>query len=132
MSFLLFISDVVLAYMWSTTQAFRMNPVHRQAFPENLQKVLDRKDFPAMDIFICTADPYKEPPINVVNTALSVMAYDYPTEKLSVYVSDDGGSELTMFAFMEAAKFGSNGCHFAGRITSQTAARMLSSPQIMP
>ncbi|KAL0329927.1 UNVERIFIED_CONTAM: Cellulose synthase-like protein G3 [Sesamum radiatum] len=106
MSFLLFISDVVLAYMWSTTQAFRMNPVHRQAFPENLQKVLDRKDFPAMDIFICTADPYKEPPINVVNTALSVMAYDYPTEKLSVYVSDDGGSELTMFAFMEAAKFG--------------------------
>ncbi|KAL0329925.1 UNVERIFIED_CONTAM: Cellulose synthase-like protein G3 [Sesamum radiatum] len=106
MSFLLFISDVVLAYMWSTTQASHMNPVHRQVFPENLQKVLDRKDFPAMDIFICTADPYKEPPINVVNTALSVMAYDYPTEKLSVYVSDDGGSELTMFAFMEAAKFG--------------------------
>ncbi|KAK4435499.1 Cellulose synthase-like protein G3 [Sesamum alatum] len=105
-SFLLFISDAVLAYMWSTTQAFRMNPVHRQVFPENLQKVLDRKDFPAIDIFICTADPYKEPPIDVVNTALSVMAYDYPTEKLSVYVSDDGGSELTMFAFMEAAKFG--------------------------
>ncbi|KAL0324173.1 UNVERIFIED_CONTAM: Cellulose synthase-like protein G3 [Sesamum calycinum] len=106
MSFLLFISDVVLAYMWSTTQASHMNPVHRQVFPENLQKVLDRKDVPALDIFICTADPYKEPPINVVNTALSVMAYDYPTEKLSVYVSDDGGSELTMFAFMEAAKFG--------------------------
>ncbi|KAL0329926.1 UNVERIFIED_CONTAM: Cellulose synthase-like protein G1 [Sesamum radiatum] len=106
MSFLLFISDVVLAYMWSTTQAFRMNPVHRQVFPENLEKVLDRKDFPAIDIFICTADPYKEPPMDVVNTALSVMAYDYPTEKLSVYVSDDGGSELTMFAFMEAAKFG--------------------------
>ncbi|KAK4435502.1 Cellulose synthase-like protein G3, partial [Sesamum alatum] len=105
-SLLLFISDAVLAYMWSTTQAFRINPVHRQVFLENLQKVLDRKDFPAMDIFICTADPYKEPPIDVVNTALSVMAYDYPTEKLSVYVSDDGGSELTMFAFMEAAKFG--------------------------
>ncbi|KAG8375135.1 hypothetical protein BUALT_Bualt10G0068900 [Buddleja alternifolia] len=102
----LFISDVLLAYMWSTTQAFRMNPVHRRVFQENLHKTLDRKDFPAMDIFICTADPYKEPPFNVVNTALSVMAYDYPTEKLSVYVSDDGGSELTMFAFMEAAKFG--------------------------
>ncbi|PIN06068.1 Cellulose synthase (UDP-forming) [Handroanthus impetiginosus] len=105
-SLLLFISDVILAYMWSTCQAFRMNPVHRQSFPENLQKILDPRDFPAMDIFICTADPYKEPPIDVVNTALSVMAYDYPAEKLSVYVSDDGGSELTMFAFMEAAKFG--------------------------
>ncbi|CAI9093446.1 OLC1v1028948C1 [Oldenlandia corymbosa var. corymbosa] len=59
-----------------------------------------------MDVFVCTADPFKEPPLSVVNTALSVLAYDYPPEKLSVYVSDDGGSELTLFAFMEAAKFG--------------------------
>lgn len=43
--------------------------------------------------------------MSVVNTALSVMAYDYPVEKLSVYLSDDGGSDLTLFAFMEAAKF---------------------------
>lgn len=43
--------------------------------------------------------------MNVVNTALSVMAYDYPTWKISVYVSDDGGSAVTLFAFMEAAKF---------------------------
>ncbi|KAK4490810.1 hypothetical protein RD792_001525 [Penstemon davidsonii] len=100
------ISDFILVYMWSTAQAFRMNPVSRKVFPESLEKLLERKDFPAMDIFICTADPLKEPPINVVNMALSVMAYDYPSEKLSVYVSDDGGSELTMFAFMEAAKFG--------------------------
>ncbi|XP_051151247.1 cellulose synthase-like protein G3 [Andrographis paniculata] len=105
-TFLLFISDAILAYMWSTSQSFRMNPAERRAFPENLAKVLDRSDFPSMDIFICTADPYKEPPIGVVNTALSVMAYDYPAEKLSVYVSDDGGSELTMFAFVEAAEFG--------------------------
>ena len=45
--------------------------------------------------------------MGVVNTALSVMAYDYPMEKISVYVSDDGGSQLTLFAFMEAAKFAS-------------------------
>lgn len=56
-------------------------------------------------MFVCTADPYKEPPIGVVNTVLSLMAYDYPTEKLSVYVSDDGGSQLTLFALVEAAKF---------------------------
>jgi len=41
----------------------------------------------------------------VVNTALSVMAYEYPSHKISVYVSDDGGSSLTLFALMEAAKF---------------------------
>lgn len=43
--------------------------------------------------------------MNVVNTALSLLAYDYPSEKVSVYVSDDGGSNLTLFAFFEAAKF---------------------------
>ncbi|MFS7927113.1 putative 1,4-beta-D-xylan synthase [Helianthus anomalus] len=101
----LLISDLILAFMWATTTSFRLRPILRQVYPENLEKVLDKNDFPAIDIFICTADPYKEPPINVVNTALSLMAYDYPPEKISVYVSDDGGSELTLFAFMEAAKF---------------------------
>ena len=33
------------------------------------------------------------------------MAYDYPPEKLSVYLSDDGGSELTFYAMVEAARF---------------------------
>ncbi|KAL9991764.1 putative cellulose synthase (UDP-forming) [Helianthus debilis subsp. tardiflorus] len=101
----LLISDLILAFMWATTTSFRLRPILRQVYPENLEKVLHKQDFPAIDIFICTADPYKEPPINVVNTALSLMAYDYPPEKMSVYVSDDGGSELTLFAFMEAAKF---------------------------
>lgn len=43
--------------------------------------------------------------MTVVATTLSVMAYDYPAEKLSIYVSDDGGSELTLFALMQAARF---------------------------
>ena len=102
----LFISDAVLAFMWATAQAFRMNPLRRREFPANLKELLEKdSDFPALDVFICTADPYKEPPMNVVNTALSVMAYDYPISKISVYVSDDGGSALTLFAFMEAARF---------------------------
>ncbi|KAL3834920.1 hypothetical protein ACJIZ3_009656 [Penstemon smallii] len=102
----MFTSDVILSFMWINSQAFRMNPVVTKPFPENLKKVLDLSDFPAVDVFICTADPSKEPPMRVATTALSVMAYDYPGEKLSVYVSDDGGSELTLFALMEAAKFG--------------------------
>ncbi|PQP99711.1 cellulose synthase-like protein G3 [Prunus yedoensis var. nudiflora] len=99
------ISDSILAFMYSTAQASRMTPIYRKEFPENLKRVVKESDFPALDVFICTADPFKEPPMNVVNTALSVMAYDYPTNKISVYVSDDGGSALTLFAFMEAAKF---------------------------
>ncbi|KAK1564601.1 hypothetical protein Q3G72_006789 [Acer saccharum] len=104
----LLVADMVLAFMWTTTQSFRMRPVHRREYPENLKKVTKRDEFPGLDVFICTADPYKEPPMGVVNTALSVMAYEYPTEKISVYVSDDGGSAFTLFAFMEAAKFASH------------------------
>lgn len=44
---------------------------------------------------------------------LSVMAYDYPTEKISIYVFDDGGSQLTLFACMEAAKFASHWLPFS-------------------
>lgn len=104
----LLLSDLILAFMWVATQSFHIRPVHRKEYPENLEKFLKPRDFPALDVFVCTADPCKEPPIDVVNTALSVMAYDYPTEKVSVYVSDDGGSALTLFAFMEAAKFASH------------------------
>ncbi|RVW91736.1 Cellulose synthase-like protein G3 [Vitis vinifera] len=104
-SLLLLLADAVLAFMWVTSLAFRMCPTERQVFIEHLEHYAKESEYPALDVFICTADPYKEPPIDVVNTALSVMAYDYPIEKLSVYVSDDGGSQLTLFAFMEAARF---------------------------
>ncbi|XAR55157.1 Cellulose synthase (UDP-forming) [Bertholletia excelsa] len=105
LSLTMMLADFVLVFMWFSGTCFRVRMIHRQVFPENLRKVVTEEDFPAMDIFICTADPYKEPPMTVVNTALSVLAYDYPMKKLSVYVSDDGGSAFTLFAFMEAAKF---------------------------
>ncbi|PWA83039.1 cellulose synthase, nucleotide-diphospho-sugar transferase [Artemisia annua] len=98
-------ADLVLAFLWTTWQAFFINPIHHQLFLENLPEVAKESDYPGLDVFVCTADPFKEPPVGVVNTVLSVLAYDYPTEKLSVYVSDDGGSQLTLFAFMECAKF---------------------------
>ncbi|KAK8325064.1 hypothetical protein V6Z11_A11G024200 [Gossypium hirsutum] len=46
---------------------------------ENIEKFLEPSDLPGLDVFICTADLYKDPPTRVVNTALSVMAYEYPT-----------------------------------------------------
>lgn len=38
-----------------------------------------------------TADPVREPPIIVVNTVLSLLAVNYPANKLACYVSDDHG-----------------------------------------
>lgn len=60
---------------------------------------------PNVDIFVCTADPIIEPPVLVINTVLSAMAYDYPPEKLAIYLSDDGGSEFTFYALIEASNF---------------------------
>ncbi|GAV86437.1 LOW QUALITY PROTEIN: Cellulose_synt domain-containing protein, partial [Cephalotus follicularis] len=82
----------------------RLNPVHRYTFRDRLSQRYE-KDLPGIDIFVCTADPSIEPPIMVINTVLSVMAYDYPQEKLSVYLSDDGGSNLTFYALLEASRF---------------------------
>lgn len=62
-------------------------------------------ELPGVDIYVCTADPSIEPPLMVINTVLSVMAYDYPPEKLGVYLSDDGGSDLTFYALLEASEF---------------------------
>ncbi|KAJ4913023.1 Cellulose synthase protein [Raphanus sativus] len=101
---LLLISDVILAFMWASTTSLRLNPVHRTEYPEKYV-AKPEEHFPKLDVFICTADPYKEPPMMVANTVLSVMAYGYPSDKISVYVSDDGGSSSTLFALMEAAKF---------------------------
>ncbi|KAG2688669.1 hypothetical protein I3760_09G106600 [Carya illinoinensis] len=58
-----------------------------------------------MDILVCTADPMIEPPALVINTVLYVMAYAYPPQKLTVYLSDDGGSDLTFYAMLEALRF---------------------------
>ncbi|XP_010912201.1 cellulose synthase-like protein G3 [Elaeis guineensis] len=101
----LLLADLVLAFMWGLGQPFRWRSVRRREFPDSLIDMVARKNLPALDVFICTADPHKEPPMSVVSTALSVMAFDYPTDRLSVYVSDDGGSEVTLFAFVEAAMF---------------------------
>ncbi|RWW46713.1 hypothetical protein BHE74_00047341 [Ensete ventricosum] len=101
----LLLADLVLAFMWLTYQALRWRPVRRREFPDRLALSVDPKDFPAIDVFICTADPHREPPMSVASTALSVMAFDYPTDRISIYVSDDGGSEVTLFAFMEASRF---------------------------
>ncbi|KAA8527735.1 hypothetical protein F0562_035396 [Nyssa sinensis] len=74
----------------------------RSVHPENIH---GNVEFPGVDVFICTADPKKEPVVEVMNTVLSAMALDYPTEKLAVYLSDDGGSPLTLYAIKEAGSF---------------------------
>ncbi|XBI81882.1 hypothetical protein VPH35_090696 [Triticum aestivum] len=60
-------------------------------------------------------DPHSEPPSLVISTILSLMAYNYPAEKISVYLSDDGGSILTFYALWEASLFAKHWIPFCKR-----------------
>lgn len=59
----------------------------------------------AVDIFVSTVDPMKEPPLVTANTVLSILAVDYPVDKVSCYVSDDGAAMLTFDALAETSEF---------------------------
>ncbi|KAK6141506.1 hypothetical protein DH2020_024751 [Rehmannia glutinosa] len=52
-----------------------------------------------------TVDPLKEPPIITANTVLSILSVDYPMEKVSCYVSDDGASMLLFDTLSETSEF---------------------------
>jgi len=58
-----------------------------------------------VDVFVSTVDPMKEPPLVTGNTVLSILAMDYPVDKISCYVSDDGASMLTFESLSETAEF---------------------------
>ncbi|KAF3453294.1 hypothetical protein FNV43_RR03734 [Rhamnella rubrinervis] len=97
-------AELWFGFYWLLTQALRWSRVYRRTFKDRLSQRFE-KELPGVDIYVCTADPSIEPPLMVINTVLSVMAYDYPPEKLSVYLSDDGGSDLTFYALLEASEF---------------------------
>ncbi|KAL9262998.1 Cellulose synthase-like protein [Drosera capensis] len=99
---LIFVAELLLSFVWVLLQSFRWKPVTRTVFPERLPE--DEK-LPAIDVFVCTADPTKEPTINVMNTVISAMGLDYPSDKLHVYVSDDAGASVTLNGMKEAWSF---------------------------
>ncbi|KQJ90646.1 cellulose synthase-like protein E6 isoform X2 [Brachypodium distachyon] len=107
-------SELFFAAYWVITQSVRWSPVRHRTFRDRLAARYGER-LPCVDIFVCTADPHSEPPSLVISTVLSVMAYNYPTEKLSVYLSDDGGSVLTFYALWEATLFAKEWLPFCKR-----------------
>ncbi|XP_051135628.1 LOW QUALITY PROTEIN: cellulose synthase-like protein E1 [Andrographis paniculata] len=101
----MFGAELWFGLYWIITQSQRWNPIHRRTFKHRLAQRYGNEKLPRVDVFVCTADPEMEPPTMVINTVLSLMAYDYPPEKLSVYLSDDAGSEATFYALLEASRF---------------------------
>lgn len=108
------VCEIWFAFSWLLDQLPKLCPVNRVADLDVLKAKFEtptrenptgKCDLPGIDVFVSTADPEKEPPLVTANTILSILAADYPVEKLSCYVSDDGGSLLTFEAMAEAASF---------------------------
>ncbi|KAJ1690832.1 hypothetical protein LUZ63_014987 [Rhynchospora breviuscula] len=108
------VCEIWFAFSWLLDQMPKLNPINRAADLAALREKFEtpspynpqgRSDLPGLDVFISTADPEKEPPLVTANTLLSILATEYPVEKLSVYISDDGAAMLTYEAMAEASAF---------------------------
>ncbi|XP_058724195.1 cellulose synthase-like protein D4 [Vicia villosa] len=106
--------EIWFGFSWILDQIPKLTPVNRSTDLIVLHEKFDspspsnptgRSDLPGVDLFVSTADPEKEPPLTTANTILSILAVDYPVEKLACYVSDDGGALLSFEAMAEAASF---------------------------
>ncbi|KAH9605587.1 hypothetical protein KSS87_004836 [Heliosperma pusillum] len=106
--------EIWFAFSWLLDQLPKLCPVNRitdlsvlkdRYESLNLRNPKGRSDLPGIDVFVSTADPEKEPPLVTSNTILSILAVDYPVEKLACYLSDDGGALLTFEAMAETASF---------------------------
>nr|QKW90714.1 cellulose synthase-like F6 [Avena magna] len=96
-------------FSWLLDQLPKLNPINRVPDLAVLRQRFDRPDgtstLPGLDIFVTTADPFKEPILSTANSVLSILAADYPVDRNTCYVSDDSGMLLTYEALAEASKF---------------------------
>ncbi|CAN6574259.1 unnamed protein product [Malus baccata var. baccata] len=100
-----FLCELSFTLNWVITISNKWNIVEYKTYPVRLLQRVSKHELPPVDMFVTTADSKLEPPIITINTVLSLLAVDYPTNKLACYVSDDGCSPLTFYSLSEASKF---------------------------
>eukprot|EP01018_Ginkgo_biloba_P037526 Gb_31853 [translate_table: standard] len=103
------ICEIWFAMSWILDQFPKWFPIDRETYLDRLSLRYEREGEPSMlasvDLFVSTVDPLKEPPLVTANTVLSILAVDYPVDKVSCYVSDDGASMLTFESLSETSEF---------------------------
>jgi cellulose synthase A len=111
------ICEIWFAFSWILDQFPKWLPVNRETYLDRLSLRYDREGEPsqlaAVDIFVSTVDPLKEPPLVTANTVLSILSVDYPVDKVSCYVSDDGAAMLTFESLAETSEFARKWVPFA-------------------
>uniref|UniRef100_A0A0D3C3P2 Glycosyltransferase 2-like domain-containing protein n=1 Tax=Brassica oleracea var. oleracea TaxID=109376 RepID=A0A0D3C3P2_BRAOL len=98
-----FLCESFFTFIWLLITCIKWTPAEHKPYPDRLDERVH--ELPSVDMFVTTADPVREPPILVVNTVLSLLAVNYPANKLACYVSDDGCSPFTYFSLKEASNF---------------------------
>ncbi|XP_021827640.1 cellulose synthase A catalytic subunit 1 [UDP-forming] [Prunus avium] len=103
------ICEIWFALSWLLDQFPKWFPINRETYLDRLTLRYDREGEPSqlapIDVFVSTVDPMKEPPLVTANTVLSILSVDYPVDKVSCYVSDDGSAMLTFESLSETAEF---------------------------
>ncbi|XP_010447394.1 PREDICTED: cellulose synthase A catalytic subunit 1 [UDP-forming] [Camelina sativa] len=103
------ICEIWFAFSWLLDQFPKWCPINRETYLDRLAIRYDRDGEPSqlvpVDVFVSTVDPLKEPPLVTANTVLSILAVDYPVDKVACYVSDDGAAMLSFESLSETAEF---------------------------
>uniref|UniRef100_A0A5B6ZRQ2 cellulose synthase (UDP-forming) n=1 Tax=Davidia involucrata TaxID=16924 RepID=A0A5B6ZRQ2_DAVIN len=103
------ICEIWFGFSWILDQFPKWFPINRETYLDRLSMRFEREGEPnrlvPVDVFVSSVDPLKEPPIITANTVLSILSVDYPVEKVSCYVSDDGASMLLFDTLSETAEF---------------------------
>ncbi|KAF5459416.1 hypothetical protein F2P56_023365 [Juglans regia] len=103
------ICEIWFSLSWIIDQFPKWSPIIRETYLDRLSLRFEREGEPnrlaPVDVFVTTVDPVKEPPIVTANTVLSILSIDYPVDKVSCYVSDEGASMLSFDTMAETAEF---------------------------
>ncbi|KAL8110425.1 hypothetical protein AgCh_026226 [Apium graveolens] len=103
------ICEIWFAVSWILDQFPKWSPIERETYLDRLSLRYEKEGKPSelapIDVFVSTVDPLKEPPLITANTVLSILAVDYPVDKVACYVSDDGAAMLTFEALSETSEF---------------------------
>ncbi len=87
---LLFMAEVYSISMLAINMVVVADPIHRQKIPITG----DQKDWPTVDIFVPT---YNEDLMVLGVTLAAARNIDYPTDKVKVFLLDDGGTDFRCF-----------------------------------
>ncbi|CAM6098857.1 unnamed protein product [Calypogeia fissa] len=103
------VCEIWFAISWILDQFPKWLPVNRETYLDRLSARFEKEGQPSqltpVDVYVSTVDPSKEPPLVTANTVLSILSVDYPVEKVSCYLSDDGAAMLTFEVLAETSEF---------------------------